>query len=44
MAAGARRFVAVRWLTEAADPEDAARRLAAAIDDAIATAEALTDD
>jgi len=44
VAAGARRFVAVRWLTEAADPQDAARSLAAAIDDAVATAEALTDD
>ena len=30
-AAGARRFVVVRYLTEAADPEAAARRLAAAI-------------
>jgi len=31
-AAGARRFVVVRHLTEAADPEEAARRLAAAIE------------
>lgn len=31
-AAGAHRFVVVRWLTEAADPYDAARRLADAID------------
>ncbi|MFP5375687.1 MAG: thiamine phosphate synthase [Acidimicrobiia bacterium] len=31
LAAGARRFVAVRWLTEAADPEDAARALRAAL-------------
>jgi thiamine monophosphate synthase len=38
VAAGARRFVAVRWLTEAADPEGAARALARAIDDAIASA------
>jgi thiamine-phosphate pyrophosphorylase len=34
--AGARRFVAVRWLTEATDPERAARELAHAIDTAIA--------
>lgn len=33
--AGARRFVAVRWLTESADPEGAARALRSAIDDAI---------
>jgi thiamine-phosphate pyrophosphorylase len=32
-AAGARRFVVVRYLTGAADPEDAARRLRAAIED-----------
>lgn len=32
LAAGARRFVVVRWLTEAPDPEDAARALLAAID------------
>ncbi len=32
VAAGARRFVVVRWLTEAADPEGAARALRAAID------------
>ena len=31
LAAGVRRFVVVRWLTEAADPEDAARALRAAI-------------
>jgi thiamine-phosphate pyrophosphorylase len=31
-AAGARRFVVVRYLTEAADPEAGARRLVAAID------------
>lgn len=31
-AAGARRFVAVRYLTESGDPESAARRLRAAID------------
>lgn len=34
--AGARRFVAVRWLTEAADPEGAARALRRAIDEASA--------
>jgi thiamine-phosphate pyrophosphorylase len=34
-AAGAQRFVAVRWLTEATDPEGAARRLREAIDRAI---------
>lgn len=33
--AGARRFVAVRWLTEAADPAAAARELRSAIDAAI---------
>ncbi|HEX2192893.1 MAG TPA: thiamine phosphate synthase [Acidimicrobiales bacterium] len=33
--AGATRFVVVRWLTEAADPEGAARALAAAIDGAV---------
>ncbi|HYI63155.1 MAG TPA: thiamine phosphate synthase [Acidimicrobiales bacterium] len=33
--AGARRFVVVRWLTEASDPEDAARALRRAIDDAV---------
>jgi thiamine-phosphate pyrophosphorylase len=31
LAAGARHFVVVRWLTEAADPEDAARALRAAL-------------
>lgn len=34
--AGARRFVVVRWLTESSEPEDAARALRTAIDDAIA--------
>ena len=34
-AAGATRFVVVRWLTEAADPEGAARALARAIDAAV---------
>ena len=33
--AGATRFVAVRWLTTAADPQGAARALAAAIDAAV---------
>jgi thiamine-phosphate pyrophosphorylase len=33
--AGARRFVVVRWLTEASDPEGAARALRGAVDDAI---------
>ncbi len=37
--AGARRFVVVRWLTEAPDPEAAARALCAAVDDAVARAE-----
>ncbi len=32
LAAGARRFVVVRWLTEAADPQAAARSLRTAID------------
>ena len=36
--AGARHFVVVRWLTEADDPEDHARRLRRSIDDAIAAA------
>jgi len=35
VSAGARRFVVVRWLTEASDPEGAARALRGAIDDAI---------
>jgi thiamine-phosphate pyrophosphorylase len=39
VAAGARRFVVVRWLTESTDPEGAARALRSAIDDAIARAE-----
>ena len=34
-AAGARRFVVVRWLTEASDPERAARALRDAIDQAV---------
>ncbi len=34
-ALGARHFVVVRWLTEAADPEDAARALRAAVDRAV---------
>ena len=34
--AGARRFVVVRWLVGASDPELAARELTAAIDDALA--------
>jgi len=33
--AGARRFVVVRWLTEAADPRAAAHALATAIDEAV---------
>lgn len=37
-AAGARRFVVVRWLTEASDPAGAARLLASAIDGALAVA------
>ena len=36
--AGARRFVVVRWLCEAPDPEAAARSLRTAIDDAVAAA------
>ncbi len=35
-ALGCRHFVAVRWLTEAADPRAAARQLRAAIDEALA--------
>jgi thiamine-phosphate pyrophosphorylase len=35
VAAGARRFVVVRWLTEALDPEGAARALRRAVDEAI---------
>jgi thiamine-phosphate pyrophosphorylase len=35
VAAGARHFVVVRWLTEATDPERAARELVSAIDAAI---------
>jgi thiamine-phosphate pyrophosphorylase len=37
VAAGARRFVVVRWLTRAADPTAAARSLVHAIDDALET-------
>jgi thiamine-phosphate pyrophosphorylase len=37
-AAGARHFVVVRWLTEADDPEDHARRLRRSIDEAVAAA------
>ncbi|MGH9183177.1 MAG: thiamine phosphate synthase [Acidimicrobiales bacterium] len=36
--AGARRFVVVRWLTEASDPGAAARHLRRAIDDALSRA------
>lgn len=36
--AGARRFVAVRWLTESPDPEQAARRLRSVIDESIRSA------
>lgn len=39
VAAGARRFVAVRWLTESDDPERAARQLRDAIDRQLETAE-----
>ncbi len=39
IAAGARRFVAVRWLTEAAEPERAARELRDAIDRQVESAE-----
>jgi thiamine-phosphate pyrophosphorylase len=35
VAAGGRRFVVVRWLTESDDPRTAARRLRTAIDDAL---------
>jgi thiamine-phosphate pyrophosphorylase len=35
VAAGARRFVVVRWLTEAADPRGAAQAVSAAIDEAL---------
>jgi thiamine monophosphate synthase len=35
VAAGARRFVVVRWLTESDDPQAAARGLRAAIDAAV---------
>jgi len=36
--AGARRFVAVRYLTESQEPEEAARRLRAALDSALSAA------
>jgi len=35
VAAGARRFVVVRWLTEASDPREAAHQLRVAIDEAL---------
>jgi thiamine monophosphate synthase len=35
VAAGARRFVVVRWLTESTDPRSAARALADAIDHSV---------
>jgi thiamine-phosphate pyrophosphorylase len=38
VSAGARHVVVVRWLTEATDPEGAARALRRALDDAIASA------
>ena len=38
VAAGARHFVVVRWLTEASDPAAAARALRGAIDDAVSAA------
>jgi len=38
VAAGARRFVVVRWLTEATDPRAAARAVARAIDETVASA------
>jgi thiamine monophosphate synthase len=38
VAAGARRFVVVRWLTEADDAEAHARALRQAIDSALASA------
>lgn len=40
VAAGARHFVVVRWLTEAADPEEAARALRRAVAEAIEGADA----
>ena len=40
VAAGARHFVVVRWLTEAIDPRKAARQLRTAIDEAIGLASA----
>jgi len=43
VAAGARHVVVVRWLTEAADPESAARQLRRAIEVAIEQAEAGAD-
>lgn len=43
VAAGARRFVAVRWLTEAPDPTAAARRLRRAIEESLAATGTPTD-
>ena len=43
-AAGARRFVVVRWLTEAPDPTTAARSVARAIDAAVLSAISSTPD
>ncbi len=43
VAAGVRRFVVVRWLTEATDPEAAARALRRAVDDALEGAAAAAD-
>ena len=40
VAAGARRFVVVRWITQAADPRAAALQLRTAIEDALAPVEA----
>jgi hypothetical protein len=42
--AGARRFVAVRWLTEADDPAVASRELRDAIDRAVDAAPVLVTD
>jgi thiamine monophosphate synthase len=43
VAAGARRFVVVRYLTEAAEPESAARALSTAIDEALRSAPGTTE-
>jgi thiamine-phosphate pyrophosphorylase len=43
VAAGARRFVVVRYLTEAAEPESAARALSTAIDEALRSAPRTTE-